>query len=556
MIRLAIVLLKWILRVPLWRFKKSLKNPKQAQLNVLRRLHSDYLRTTRAKQTPWVELNHFHQSLPLTDYDEMEPDLRRQMETLEPVCTAQPILFYEKTSGSSGPNKLIPYTANLKRSFSRMFSLWVGDLLWASPALRTGKVYLSITDPQPSNKQTADEPKIGLEDDRAYLSRLWSILLSPFWVAPPRPEQNEDWQEMMFRQAATLVDASHLEVISVWSPSYLLAHLDFMRTHWTELLHSPLPHLSPWRQRHIQRRRQQLLSDFPTGSEMQLDALWPSLKIISCWDSAHSAEGAQRLRELFPGVLVQGKGLLATEAPLTIPFQSLHAKGLGMVPLIDEVYFEFEAEDKTIVSLDQVEEGTVYSLIISQQSGLLRYRMGDRVRVNGWVEKTPLIAFLGKDEHCSDIVGEKLSATFVEETLTKLGLSSGVRGIIPQKGEQPYYLLLMDHCTQDEKGLAEALDSAFRSSHHYDLARRLSQLGPVQVFSHPDASDILVKAWLKSGRKWGDMKPGVLYPSLVSVKILETYEEPVLQRPPKESEMVHGDDSHRSGDADGRLPGI
>src|SRR5207253_1141539 len=49
------------------------------------------------------------------------------------------------------------------------------------------------------------------------------------------------------------------------------------------------------------------------------DQLWPALKLLSCWTDGSSGLFVDSLSRRFPGVLLQGKGLLATEAPITIP---------------------------------------------------------------------------------------------------------------------------------------------------------------------------------------------------------------------------------------------
>ena len=43
--------------------------------------------------------------------------------------------------------------------------------------------------------------------------------------------------------------------------------------------------------------------------------------------------------------MVQGKGLLVTEAPMTIPLISAQ----GCVPVLDEVFFEFEDESGKLI---------------------------------------------------------------------------------------------------------------------------------------------------------------------------------------------------------------
>ena len=71
-----------------------------------------------------------------------------------------------------------------------------------------------------------------------------------------------------------------------------------------------------------------------------LTRIWPRLGLISCWGDAHAALHLDELRRSFPGVEIQPKGLLATEAFVTIPFDD-------RTPLaIRSHFFEFLPEGR------------------------------------------------------------------------------------------------------------------------------------------------------------------------------------------------------------------
>lgn len=44
-------------------------------------------------------------------------------------------------------------------------------------------------------------------------------------------------------------------------------------------------------------------------------------------------------------------------------------------------------------SMEEVEEGRSYELVVSSMQGLLRYRMGDLLRCSGWYGATPKVPF-------------------------------------------------------------------------------------------------------------------------------------------------------------------
>ncbi|MBH1988689.1 MAG: GH3 auxin-responsive promoter family protein [Myxococcaceae bacterium] len=66
----------------------------------------------------------------------------------------------------------------------------------------------------------------------------------------------------------------------------------------------------------------------------------------------------------------------------------------GLLPLVSEVFFEFQSASKSILRLHEVCEGDTYELVITQKSGLYRYRTGIRVRVGALFRKTPTFEVL------------------------------------------------------------------------------------------------------------------------------------------------------------------
>src|SRR5207244_10027784 len=70
----------------------------------------------------------------------------------------------------------------------------------------------------------------------------------------------------------------------------------------------------------------------------RLRRLWPRLALISCWADAAAAQFLSELRELFPEVEVQPKGLLATEAFVSFPLLDHSGAALAL----RSHFFEFE----------------------------------------------------------------------------------------------------------------------------------------------------------------------------------------------------------------------
>jgi hypothetical protein len=383
-----------------------------------------------------ASLTEFRERVPVARYDDLKPWIERAVSGGDPgALSPHPVVRVEATSGSTSGVKWVPYTRPMMGTFSRMFSLWAHDLLQSGLYRpRTGRLFLCVTGGRPGDVAV---PRQLSGDDRDYLGRRWRRVLEPFVVAP----QLSGEAEPLRRLAETMAAQPGLEVMSFWSPSLLLAALD------------------------------ELGIDSPDETRR----LWPRLQLISCWTAASSALFVPRLARLFPDVRLQGKGLLATEAAMTIPL----ARAGGCVPLLDDVFFEFEGEGGSLHPCHELSEGASYEVLLSNRSGMLRYRIGDRVRVDGFFRGAPVLAFVGRAGVVSDLVGEKLSVEFVEREVA--ALVGEYFCLVPDSASPGYEVWLDPDCAVPVARIEAVLSQVF----HYGRARRLGQLAPLRASRCP-----------------------------------------------------------------------
>ena len=482
------------------RFQQALKRPELAQKLVHREIVARLIKSAYGRALGINSIKDWWR-VPLVDYEDIIPWLKPTVQHhkyQQISLTPEPILFFEKTSGSSGAMKLIPYTQSLRRSFNQMFCVWAYDLIVNGPDFSTGKIYACIS----PRLNAADSQN--LQNDLDYLDGWLRFFLRPWLLLPEQLNNLNNIPAFKHQLALALLKAEALEIISIWSPTFLQILLKYIQEN-QQLLQAEL-------QQRISLNRLKLLSESPIPWQQ----IWPSLKLISCWDSANAAVQAQGLRSQFPGVLVQGKGLLATEAPMTIPL----IKARGYVPVLDEVFFEFEDNQGVLLSLTELTIGQEYRLILSQKGGLYRYRIGDCVRVTHYYQNTPCLEFLGRYQSLSDLVGEKLSETFVNNALTRLNLpSTNFKSLVPVAAP-PHYLLLLDRAEETPAMIAQKLDSILSESYHYRRARGLGQLEPPEVFISPQIPELLVSYHIRTGSIWGGIKHPMLATSPLSTQLL------------------------------------
>jgi len=495
------------------RFRAALARPRVAQARVLQRVLTAAARTEYGRHyaiTGRESYQEFRERVPIVDYDELAPWIERQASRGGAVVTAEPPLVYEQTSGSSGRRKLIPYTSALLASFNACFVVWAYDLLARGPRFETGRLFFSASPAFRQERATPSGVPLGFDDDSEYLAPAIRRLLGPRFVAPQGLKAVTNPTAYRLALATSLVAEPRLEIISVWSPTYLLALLEFIAEHRATIGDAlARGDLEAGGRRFTFTPAQEARLRLLRADPIPWAELWPALKLLSCWTDGSSGLFVEALRRRFPGVLLQGKGLLATEAPITIPLIDAPAP----LPLVDEVLLELEDEAGRVLPLHEVNDGGVYGVIVTQRGGLLRYRMHDRVVVQGRVGHTPCLRFVGRDDQVSDLVGEKLNETFARDALRRVfGDAEAFSFLVPivAHGQLPHYICITDHPAGACPTRATCLEAELGQAFHYRQARLLGQLAPVSVIARAATRDRFERHFLERGLVWGDIKYAAL----------------------------------------------
>jgi len=411
----------------------------------------------------------FREKLPLVSYADLESWIDRMARGESRVLCSEPVKLFEPTSGTQAI-KLIPYTRSLKAEFQRGLAAWISDLYAQKPGLLRGKAYWSITPPPQRPTYTEGGIPIGFEDDAAYLSG-WEQKLVRRLLAVPRAGDLDQTLEQ-------LLHCPDLSLVSVWSPTFWLLLLERLRRHW-----------DAWA------RRPALANRMARAETQGLSALWPQLRLLSCWADGPSVRFLPALRADFPEMFIQPKGLLATEAFLTFPVLGRRGAALS----VRSHYFEFLDEAGQLWLAHQLNSGQTYEVVVSTSGGLYRYRLGDRLKVTGFLRDCPLLRFVGRTGLVSDHFGEKLTPEAVELWLpTRQGPC-----FVAFEGDG--YVLYGQGDLRDAVSVGEESLCFF---YHYRLCRELGQLAPLRAYELEENAWEPFYARLESlGRRRGEVKP-------------------------------------------------
>jgi hypothetical protein len=445
----------------------------------------------------------FQTRLPIVTYDALVPWIDRIVNGEQNILTVQPVIAFEETGGSTAGRKLIPYTADGLAAFRRGLLPWLDDLFSHHDGLASGAFYWSISPACRAPRAAPTNIPIGLPSDAAYLGAEIGHAITAQLAVPAEAGQIADfdgWRDYTMRH---LLACEDLSMISVWSPTFLTELLHHAKRHGDRLAAAIAEAGNAVRARQVAHVLAQAQPDY--------EALWPQLRMISCWDHASANLTAQLLRKLFPGTIVQGKGLLATEGLVTLPLTGYPFPVLAL----ESGFFEFIDECGTALLAEQVQDGATYGLVMTTHSGLYRYAIGDMVTVRGFADRTPMLEFVGRSNTASDLCGEKLTDAFVMSKLALLEQSFAMLAPFNDDSRQGYVLLLDNRNASVEMAhrLAVRLDTLLEDNPQYAYARRLGQLSAVVpvLCEYPAASWLEYRSRTR-GVRLGDVKMPALHP--------------------------------------------
>jgi GH3 auxin-responsive promoter len=507
-------------------FRHALDHPQSTQRALLRGYLSRGAATAFGRAHGFAEIRsaeEYRRRVPLASWVEVAPWVERIRAGEQAVLTGSRVRTLEPTGGSSAATKLIPYTAELQREIRRAVAPWVFDLYRQRPRLALGPAYWSISALASEQDDAPAAVRIGFEDDAAYLGGFWQRLAGATLAVPAAVRHIPAGDSFRYATLLFLLRRRDLSLVSVWHPSFLTLLLEALPRYWCALLddveHGTLtpPTAIPSR---VRGGLERLLAPLPRRAAelrhldpQQPGRLWPRLGLISCWGDAHAALALTALAGAFPGVEIQPKGLLATEAFVTIPFA-------GKWPLaLRSHLFELlpDGEPDRPRFAWELDDGGVYTVVVTTGGGLYRYQLEDRVRVEGFAGRTPSLRFLGREGHVCDLRGEKLHEAFVAAALAsafqRVGLVPRFALLAPADSPPVGYTLYLDATDPPPPGLAAIVDGELAASPPYRLCRALGQLAPVTlVVAGESASSRYLERCRQRGQRLGDVKALALSP--------------------------------------------
>ena len=503
------------------------------------------------------DVDAYRRQVPLSVYSDYEPCIERMAQKGEQnLLTADPPVYFACSSGSTGKPKNIPLTEEGLRTFLDYTTATMPAVIseFYRTTRRTDFEYgkecavLSIfRDVFPSGIPYGSLSAAFMDDGDEEEEDGETEFFGCYETAPEAVMRCGESADMKYLHARyALAEPDVVYITSAYIPS-LLEMMVYIRDHHGMLVRDIREGMiDPGIQMPAELRKtledalepdpdraDALEKEFAKGFDRTvMKRIWPGLAAVCTIWSGNYLPYTRKLQQ-YSGRTVPyyAMSYLASEGVFGIarhPFDPYYC----ILP--SSCFYEFipvdrEEEDDpcpATLLLDEVEEGRQYELVITNQSGLYRYRMGDVIRVVGFYNETPMVEFCYRKKNLLSLAGEKVTEDDLISAVRELERRSGIRFtdfcVFPDQAAEPCRYVV--YAEPEESVPAERAaelgavlhQELCRANENYDVLKNTIGI-PKIVFLRPQA--------FRRHKKTRMEKYGITDNQMKTVRVLSTPEQ-------------------------------
>lgn len=520
-----------------WRpLLKATRNPARLQHKLLQSILTKNQDTRYGKDHDFESIinseaiyTRYCQLVAVNEYEAIRAYVDEQMDSQVPaLITEKPVLF-AVTSGTTAEAKFLPVGEHMLKRYKRDQKLFTYLQYRRKPAAFAGS-YLGIVG---AGIEGYTKRGIPYGSISGVLNMKMPKLVQSRYVIPAAVFAIDDYELKYYLILRLALGHSDLSYIVCANPSTLLKLESLMNNNMknyvrdiemgtvegiTELpqgLRDTLTQIlkpDPVRSRELRIIEQQ-------QSKIHLKDVWPSLQMITTWTGGSCGIAVGALQQsIDSSTAITELGYVSSEFRGTLPYDEQNGAG---IPTLQDNFFEFIAVDEyesghaQYQLLHQLDQGKEYYVVVTTGSGLYRYFMNDIVRVEGYLNKTPLLVFVQKGRGVTSITGEKIYESQVIEAVKTACDLNPVFYVMVADPVQSRYTLYIEVPTMHGQSIdkvAERIDQQLSILNmEYRAKRGSGRLLPLQMLRLKQGTgDVYRKACVKQGQKEGQYKHIIL----------------------------------------------
>ncbi|MDR1184751.1 MAG: GH3 auxin-responsive promoter family protein [Coriobacteriales bacterium] len=412
-----------------------------------RKYHFENIKTTAA----------FRNIVPITTYDDYAPlvELTTRLGEKD-IFTSRPLAGYSLTSGSTGVPRLIPCTQEHIKRYSEQFKALSakGSSFVLISGMPRNRPYADGTYLDSVMGATIFDYKAKIKDNshrRKFASGAWT---SPLELLFPEELPETNHLRMLF----ALLDPNVEQIIAPFCWGVLDALL-YMEREWEQLLQDmetgsisskvilseELREKLNSKIRKSPKRAATLRAIFEAGfDEPVIPRIWPGCKQVLAVGTGSFCIYAQKLRR-FTGTIPLCNGFYASSEALI--GRAVSNDNDEYLLMSDLGFFEFlpPGGGEPLLA-QQLTPGETYEVILTNDSGFYRYRLGDTIRVLRFQGDLPIFTYEYRTNQVFSFFAEEMNEQHVQSAVFALQEKTGILfedfGFWPEEDQTAYTILV------------------------------------------------------------------------------------------------------------------
>ena len=498
-------------------FMEQLQRPREVQAKVLHDILAMQATTGFGRAHRFAKLRGYHDfrlAIPIQTYEDLRLDIEDQEEFKEPRLNSEQPETYALTSGTTGKPKLIPILNRTREGLRHFQRLSTYAQFEAVRGLFDGKM-LVIAGPEVEGYL---ETGTSYGSMSGFLTAALPGALQQKLCIPDALYEIDDYQRKYFYLAACALAEPHVSVVASANPATFLKLLDIGRQHFSHVVELLSSHASGQAEGPLpvpsKRRLRQLQEMVGHEDQVSIQNLWPDLKGVVTWMGGSGSVGIPSLRaKLSPQTALIEMGYLSSECVGSV---NVDPRTNRCVPMIQETFFEFvpqsdwDAERPYAVTVEQLEEGQKYYVVVTTANGLYRYFMNDLVEVTGRFHQTPTIAFVQKGKGVTNMTGEKLYEYHVTEAMAALQRRYRIHVefyVMLADPQARHYTLYLEHPSLDAFAGYHIETALSQMNAEFQKKRESGRLEPLKIVTlQPGTAEAYKAHCLQQGQREAQLK--------------------------------------------------
>lgn len=419
------------------------KNPMKAQEKTLKKILKKNKNCELGKKFNFANINSiadYQKMVPLSTYDDYAPYVDRMINNKE-----NNIMFtgwnvrYCSSSGSVGKPKILPKSVK---------DLWTMQCVGFSGTVATSAHYLKKYKNKKMPAQMGPLVLIltghPLEDGKmcngaAQIPLLYLLPITRFFCTSPNSllvPEHEELLDTSYLQLRFALEERKVSYIGSLVITLVTTMFDYLKENWEMLcddiekgIINPNIKITPEYRAEYEKkfkpnpkRAAELRKEFEKGFQDPIaPRIWPKLTWAYGMVGSNLKVYVEKLRKYIgDDVPIHGMGFAAAEGFFAMATKLdthdgtllPHTLFYEFLPINDDD--EDDIDEGKALLIDQLEVGKKYELVVSNFSGLYRYRMEDVVQVTGMHNNTPTIEFLYRRNLGMNLANEKTTTEMVD----------------------------------------------------------------------------------------------------------------------------------------------